>query len=931
MSTNTTAASAEMSVRSRSPMPSRYRKPVTVVVDHVVSATPPTTQFDVNMEPMPLSSSARTSSRSSLSSSSDSSHSSPNLSPQSTPPTTPPDTPPPSPPTNALSSPLSLLTASLSNSAPSNQPVPGDTHANVTYTTTAFGRRSSSTSIPSPTTTATSPTATATSALDSEHVHSVITSADSPNPSTSPRDFTFLDYMSNRADSDFKLNSSDSDTRGRHEEVSSATAVHSPSTHDDTSKLHPYETGDALVLIERQKHIKYKLWSCLRGFIPAPVYWIPKYRPAKFLKDLIAGLTIGVMLVPQGMAYGYLAGLPAIYGLYASFVPPILYALLGSSMQLTVGPVAITAMLTATGAESLAPSSDEDYIRICLALALVSGLILIILGICNIGFIVEFMAAPVLSGFISASGVIIIASQIPAALGITISKSDYFFVTVYEIFKNIASTNVWTLLIALICLVILITVRYIKYVPKWFPTSLILMGLGILFGWLLDLEEYGVDLVGEIPSGLPKPFVPSISGKEFKNLLMPSFILALMGYVGSIALAKKFAALRKTDINSNAELYALGLANFGGAFFQSFPVGASLSRTAINNDMGAQTPVSNVVTGLVVMCVLLFATAPFVFLPKAILAAIVISTVYTLVDYKQVRPLWTSHKQDAFLLAVSFLSTLAFGIQYGIFAAVGFSMLMVFYRSSSPNIVVLGRLPGSQIYKNARSFTEAIIVEGIAIVRIDADLYFANIAHIKSMLWKIARGDKELRAIILDGNGINFVDSSATNELCELVHELQIPERKVQILLACFHGYIIKTLVRTGLITEIERISGRLSVFGSVHDAVEEVKKRHQLDVEIPALVVLSRGMPQPMATGDPDTFGDVEMHHMPVSEDDIEGDGSVKATQHDDLLIQRSKSPGGNAVLSGGVLITVPQQDTNTNTTTTSLLEEGDDSSTDL
>lgn len=564
----------------------------------------------------------------------------------------------------------------------------------------------------------------------------------------------------------------------------------------------------SMSVLMRHQSWSYVFRSYIHGLKPPVFDWARSYSLARFRSDLVAGITVGVLLVPQSMAYAFLAGVPPIYGLYSSFVPLLVFSLFTSSMQVAIGPFSLISLLTysavstALGEKEGGEGGDggdasEERIRLSIACSLLNGIFQVLMGLLNFGSVSNYLARPVMTGFISASAIIIIISQAGAALGVSAKSSEVAVLSIVNVCRALPQTNFYTLLIAAASLAVFVGVKYVRAIPKWFPVQLVVMGAGVLLGWLLDLEKRGVALVGEVPRGLAAPAVPSIRGAaELKDLAVPCLVIALVSYVNAFALASQFAAKHKRRVNSNSELVALGSANLVGSFFNSHPVGASLSRTAINDALGASSPVANALTGVFVMLVLLTITSVFRYLPKAILAATVISSIYTMVDVADMVRLWRIDRQDFLLEAFAFVCTLCTGLTYGIFLSVAFSMIIVVHRASRPKVILLGQVPETTLYRNERVFPNLILHRGINVVRVDSELFFANVASVRSLLVAMAKGDTAVRAFVIDGSGINYIDSSGLDAFKDLIQELR--ELNVFVVLAGCHGYVIKLLKKVG-------------------------------------------------------------------------------------------------------------------------------------
>lgn len=484
--------------------------------------------------------------------------------------------------------------------------------------------------------------------------------------------------------------------------------------------------------------------------------------------DLTAGLTTAVMLVPQGMAYAMLAGLEPIVGLYASTLPTAIYALLGTSRSLAVGPVAMVSLLVAAGVAPLAGDDPVLYAAYASLLMLMVGVMQAGMGFARLGFLVKYLSHPVIAGFTSAAALIIGSSQLKHVLGLDIPRSHHVHAIVASALAQVGDVHLVTLAIALASVAALVILK--KAAPR-FPRFLLVVAAGGLAVWGLGLDDAGVAIVGAVPSGLPSPALPSISGQALAGLLPTALAIALVGFMESIAVAKAFARKGGYAVDANQELRALGLANVGGAFFQGYPVTGGFSRTAVNAQAGARTPLAGLITAVAVAASLLLLTPLFFYLPKAVLAAIILTAVLGLVDVAEARHLWSSSKPDFALMALTFAATLVLGIEQGIGLGVAASLVWFVLSNSKPNIAVLGRVPGQRTFRDVRRRPEAQALDGVVAVRVDAPLFFANAASLQDAVRDLVLPDT--RAVILDASAIGSIDSSGADALSELAASLR--------------------------------------------------------------------------------------------------------------------------------------------------------------
>lgn len=530
--------------------------------------------------------------------------------------------------------------------------------------------------------------------------------------------------------------------------------------------------------------------------------WLPKYRKNWLLKDLVAGLTVGIILVPQGMAYAMIAGLPPVYGLYASLFPVLIYAFLGTSRQLAVGPVAMDSLLVAAGLGTLA-ISGENYIAMALFLAFFVGAIQFILGLFRMGFLVNFLSKPVISGFTAAAALIIIFSQLKHLLGTSVEKSNRFHEIIGNVIQKLPETNLLDLVIGLGGILLIFFLR------KWnkkIPAILIVVVLGILLVYFLQLESYDVKIVGAIPMGLPDFQIPSINLKNSMDIWPIALTLALVGYLEAISIGKAIEEKSaEENIDANQELIALGASNMVGSFFQSFPVTASFSRSAINNETGAKTTIASLFSVVVVLVTLLFLTPLFYYLPNAVLASIIMVSVYGLIDVVYPKSLWEYRKDEFVVLLITFLVTLFIGISEGILVGVLLSLLLMVYKSSKPHFAVLGKIKDSDYYKNVERFENEVEVrEDLLIVRFDSQLYFGNKSYFKKQLFKyIDEKGIKLKGVILNAEAINYIDSSAAQMLIKVITEIH--SRNIKFYIAGAIGPTRDIIFSSGIIDVLEK------------------------------------------------------------------------------------------------------------------------------
>jgi sulfate permease, SulP family len=545
--------------------------------------------------------------------------------------------------------------------------------------------------------------------------------------------------------------------------------------------------------------------------------WVARYDRRDLRHDVIAGATISALLVPQGLAYALLAGLPPQVGLYASIVPVLVYAALGTSRQLALGPVAIVSLMTASALSGLYAEGTPEYLAGAAALAVLVGLVHLVLRVGRLAFVVNFLSHSVLVGFTAASAIIIVASQVKHVLGITIPRTDAVLDTAVEVGRALDGTHLPTIAVAAASTAGIVI---LKRVSRRIPGSLLVLLGSIAAVKLFDLEARGVRTVGDIPSSLPGFMLPSFDGSALRPLLTAAVAITLVGFMESIAVAKVYARRHRYEIDPDQELVALGAANIAAGLFSAMPVTGGFSRTAVSDSAGTRTPLASIVAALLIVPTVLFLTPVFASLPQAALGATIMVAVVNLVDVKEMRHIAHVKRSDLIGLAIAFGATLVLGIERGMVVAIVASMLVVFARMSKPHSAVLGRIPGSTSYRNVVRFPDAEVCPGVRIVRIDAALSFVNAQHVKRLcLDQAAAVTCEPRALVLDCSGINDIDATGADVLNEIVTELDASP--VTLHLTDVKGPVRDVLRRAGT---WDRLDGR--IHATTHQAVELIEGR---------------------------------------------------------------------------------------------------------
>jgi SulP family sulfate permease len=558
----------------------------------------------------------------------------------------------------------------------------------------------------------------------------------------------------------------------------------------------------------------------LKIFIPL-LDWLPKYKKEYLGGDLSAGITVGIMLIPQGMAYAMIAGLPPVFGLYAALIPQVIYGILGTSRQLSVGPVAMDSLLVASGLGALSLSGIEEYARMAIFLALFMGVIQFVLGMVRMGFLVNFLSKPVISGFTSAAALIIGLSQLKHLLGTQIERSNQIHILLLNALKTIDQTNLIALGLGIAAIVL---IKVLKRLNKRIPGALIVTILGIVLTYLFRLDQLGLSIVQEVPSGLPSFRIPSVTQDSISELFPIAMTLALIAFMEAISVAKAIEEKhRLNEVRPNQELIALGLSNVVGSFFQSYPTTGGFSRTAVNDQAGANSTLASLISAAIVGLTLLFLTPLFYYLPNTVLAAIIMVAVFGLIDVQYPLTLLKNGKDEFALLIFTFVITLTVGIKEGILFGVLLSLLLLVYRSSSPHFAVLARVNQSPYYRNVKRFADEVTIDpAILLFRFDGQLYFGNKEYFKSSLMApITERGASLKHLILNVEPMNYIDSSAAFMLRQLFEDLK--SKNITVSIAGPIGPIRDILKRSGIVS----LLGEDSFFENTHSAYQVASGEH--------------------------------------------------------------------------------------------------------
>lgn len=548
----------------------------------------------------------------------------------------------------------------------------------------------------------------------------------------------------------------------------------------------------------------------LRRWLPC-IDWVASYDRMTAGKDGLAAVIVTLMLIPQSLAYAMLAGLPPITGLYASIAPLLLYAVFGSSRTLAVGPVAVISLMTAAALEPIFPSGSAAYIGAAMLLAALSGVVLLLMAVLRLGFLANFLSHPVISGFISASGLLIALSQFKYILGVS-AEGQTVLQLIPSLAQQLPFINVPTLLIGGLCLVFLQLAR----------TRLkgLLLALGLSSGWADsltktgpvltiivsvlvvtwgDLASSGVHVVGAIPEGLPALRLPTMDWQLAMQLLPAALLISLVGFVESVSVAQTLAAKRRERIDPDQELVGLGAANIAAAVSGGFPVTGGFSRSIVNFDAGARTPMAGILTALGIALTALFFTPLFHNLPHAVLAATIIVAVLSLVDFGSLKRTWRFSKQDFIAQAATMFGVLFMGVEIGIVMGVSLSLLLFLWRTSRPHSAVVGQLPGSEHFRNIERFN-VIQSDTVLSLRVDESLYFPNARYLEERIIELMVDYPDCQHLVLMCSGVNLIDASALDSLEAIAERLTAAQ--VQLHLSEVKGPVMDQLRRSDFLNE---------------------------------------------------------------------------------------------------------------------------------
>ncbi|MFU8865467.1 MAG: SulP family inorganic anion transporter [Rhodobacterales bacterium] len=555
--------------------------------------------------------------------------------------------------------------------------------------------------------------------------------------------------------------------------------------------------------------------------------WARLYDRQALTSDTMAAVIVTIMLIPQSLAYALLAGLPPEMGLYASILPLLAYAVFGTSRVLAVGPVAVISLMTAAAVGNMALEGTAEYALAAVTLAFMSGLILTVMGLLRLGFLANFLSHPVIAGFITASGLLIAASQIGTILGIN-SGGQTLIELGQALFSNLHLTNPITLVIGVT------TTAFLFWVRKGAKPLLVKIGLPARLAdilakagpvvavaltayavWLFDLADHGVAIVGAVPDGVPPLTLPSFSANIWGQLFVSALLISVIGFVESVSVAQTLAARKRQRIDPDQELVGLGTANISAAFSGGFPVTGGFARSVVNADAGAETPAAGAFTAVGILLAAMYLTPLLYFLPKATLAATIIIAVLSLVDLSILKRSWTYSRLDFAAVATTITITLGLGVEMGVSAGVILSLLLFLYKTSRPHVAEVGLVPGTQHFRNILRH-EVLVDPALVTLRIDESLYFANARFLEDYIYNRVACDEPIRHVVLMCSAVNEIDMSALESL-EAINA-RLHDMGISLHLSEVKGPVMDRLKRSHF---LDALTGR--VFLSQYDAMVEL------------------------------------------------------------------------------------------------------------
>ena len=496
--------------------------------------------------------------------------------------------------------------------------------------------------------------------------------------------------------------------------------------------------------------------------------WISQYDRSALYRDAVAGCTVGVMLIPQAMAYAVIAGMPPVYGLYASLVPLVVYPFFGSSKQLAIGPVAIDMVIVSAGVGALATPGTDRYVTLAIVLTGLLGVVQIAMGAARLGFMANLLSRPVITGLTSAAALIIGFSQLGNLMGVDLGSSQSVHWILWEAAHRAGDAHLLSVLVGASGIALLVGLP--KVAPR-LPEPLVVVVLSILAVVGLDLHEQGVAVIGDIPQGLPAPTTPDVGFQDVRSLLPAAFTLALVQFMKDVSLGRIFAKRNDYEISPNRELVGVGAGNLVGSFFSAIPSSGSFSRSAVNDQTGARTALSNWFAAAIIALTILFLTPLFYYLPIPVLASIIMVSGFGLIDVGEIRELFQARRRDGALALLTAGAVLGIGIQEGILLGIGASLLLVMHRMSRPNVAELAHVPGTRLFRDRQRFDPTYRIDDILVLRVDAAFSFANARYFRNFILDKSTG-RDVRVVVVDGTSINDLDTTAIEALTTMIAAL---------------------------------------------------------------------------------------------------------------------------------------------------------------
>ncbi|HUX91877.1 MAG TPA: SulP family inorganic anion transporter [Gallionellaceae bacterium] len=547
--------------------------------------------------------------------------------------------------------------------------------------------------------------------------------------------------------------------------------------------------------------------------------------PATIKQDLLAGITVSLVAIPQSLAYAQLAGVPAYYGLYAALIPTIIGALFGSSRQLSTGPVAMTSLLTAASVAPFAAHGSEMFYAYVILLALLSGLFQVLFGALRMGVLLNFLSHPVLMGFINAAAIIIGLSQLPTLLGISAAQSDHFLVDIWHVFTHLDTMHGISVAFGLSAIILLLFFK--KILPK-LPGVLITVVLLTVISYLIGYAEMGGRVVGVVPRGVPDISLPLLDWHATVMLLPAAFVISLISFMEAMSSAKVIAIKTRQPWDENKELIGQGLAKIAAAFSHSMPVSGSFSRSALNLATNAQTGFSSVVSAIFVLLTLIFFTPLLFHLPKPVLAAVIIMAVIGLINFVALSKAWRASRDDGFAAVATFVTTLVFApnIQNGIITGILLSLALLLYRMMQPRVAVLGRHHDGTL-RDAQRHNLAPLHPKLGAIRFDGALRFVNVSYFEDALLTLERENPSVRYILVKCDGINYLDASGVEMLSSLISRFK--SNGIALGFSGIKKQVQEVIDRTGL----DKSIGPDNIFATDQEAFDTLHARGVINTKI--------------------------------------------------------------------------------------------------